>query len=335
MKKLTLIAAALAALTVGVANAAPAEPISPVEPVKITNPKLVDLGRMLWFEPRLSRSGFISCNSCHNLATGGVDNLKTSIGDYWAQGPINSPTVLNSSGQIAQFWDGRAKTLQEQAAGPIANPLEMASTHALAVEVIASIPGYRPIFKVAFGDDKVDIDRITKAIAAFEETLVTPNSRFDKWLKGDKKAITSEELAGYQVFKSSGCTMCHNGEKVGGSSFMKMGLVKPYKTTNTATGVQAVSGKDQDRMTFKVPILRNVELTYPYFHDGAAQTLEQAVEVMGDVQLGRRYTAEEVKQITAFLKTLTGDQPQVVYPILPPSSNATPIFDPWAKKASK
>lgn len=336
MKKLALcVAAAVTALTVGAVNAAPAEPITPVQAVKVTNPKLVELGKMLWFEPRLSRSGFISCNSCHNLATGGVDNLKTSVGDYWAQGPINSPTVLNSHGQIAQFWDGRAKTLEEQAAGPIANPLEMASTHALAVEVISSIPGYRTIFKNVFGDDKVNIDRITKAIAAFEETLVTPNSRFDKWLKGDKKAITKEELAGYQLFKSSGCTMCHNGEKVGGSSFMKMGLVKPYKTTNTAVGVQAISGKDQDRMTFKVPILRNVELTYPYFHDGAAQTLEQSVEIMGDVQLGRRYTAEEVQQITAFLKTLTGEQPKVVYPILPPSSNATPIFDPWAKKAAK
>lgn len=335
MKKLALcVAAAVTALTVGAVNAAPAEPITPVQAVKVTNPKLVELGKMLWFEPRLSRSGFISCNSCHNLATGGVDNLKTSVGDYWAQGPINSPTVLNSHGQIAQFWDGRAKTLEEQAAGPIANPLEMASTHALAVEVISSIPGYRTIFKNVFGDDKVNIDRITKAIAAFEETLVTPNSRFDKWLKGDKKAITKEELTGYQLFKSSGCTMCHNGEKVGGSSFMKMGLVKPYKTTNTAVGVQAISGKDQDRMTFKVPILRNVELTYPYFHDGAAQTLEQSVEIMGDVQLGRRYTAEEVQQITAFLKTLTGEQPKVVYPILPPSSNATPIFDPWAKKAA-
>lgn len=130
-------------------------------------------------------------------------------------------------------------------------------------------------------------------------------------MKGDKKAITKTELEGYELFKSSGCTMCHNGEKVGGSSFMKMGLVKPYKTTNTATGVQAISGKDQDRMTFKVPILRNVELTYPYFHDGAAQTLEQATRVMGDIQLGRRYTDEEVTKIVAFLKTLTGEQPKV------------------------
>lgn len=327
MKK-TLLAALLS--VVGMHCAVAAEPIDPIQPVKVENPALVNLGKMLFFDPRLSRSGFISCNSCHNLATGGVDNLKTSIGDRWAQGPINSPTVLNSFGQIAQFWDGRAKTLEEQAAGPIANPLEMASTHEMAVKVIASIPGYAKYFKAAFGDAGVTIDRITEAMAAFEKTLVTPNSRFDKWLKGNKKALTKQELAGYQLFKSSGCTMCHNGEKVGGSSFQKMGLVRPYETTNTAEGVKAVSGRDQDRMTFKVPILRNVELTYPYFHDGEAATLEKAVEVMGDVQLGRRYTEKETAQIVAFLKTLTGDQPKITYPVLPPSSSATPAFDPWA-----
>ncbi|MBO5658475.1 MAG: cytochrome-c peroxidase [Duodenibacillus sp.] len=332
MKKL-VVAVSMVCVSMGVA-AQPTkyEPIKPVAPVKVENPALVELGTKLFFDPRLSRSGFISCNSCHNLATGGVDNLKTSVGDYWAQGPINSPTVLNSFGQVAQFWDGRAKTLEEQAAGPIANPLEMASTHELAVEVISSIPGYRAEFKKVFGDDKVDIKRITDAIAAFEMTLVTPNSRFDQWLKGDSKALTAEEKAGYQLFKSSGCTMCHAGEKLGGDKFMKMGLVKPYKTTNTATGVHALSGKDQDRMTFKVPMLRNVELTYPYFHDGEAQTLEEATRLMGDLQLGKRYTDKEVAQIVAFLKTLTGEQPKIAYPILPPSSNATPIFDPWAKK---
>lgn len=335
MKKSILACTVIGVLAGFTGAACAAEPITPVKAAKVTNPKLVELGLKLWFEPRLSRSGFLSCNSCHNLATGGVDNLKTSIGDYWAQGPINSPTVLNAHGQIAQFWDGRAKTLEEQAGGPIANPMEMASTHEMAVQVISTIPGYRKEFTKVFGDDKVTIERITDAIGAFEKTLVTPNSRFDKWLKGNKKALSAKELAGYNTFKSVGCTMCHNGEKVGGSSFMKMGLVKPYNTTNTAIGLQAVSGKDQDRMSFKVPILRNVELTYPYFHDGAAQTLEEAVNIMGDVQLGRRFTQEETVNITAFLKTLTGDQPKIVYPILPPSSNATPIFDPWAPKKAK
>ena len=211
MKKLALSCAIAGAMMSLCAYVQAAEPIDPIEPVEVKNPALVELGKMLFFEPRLSRSGFISCNSCHNLATGGVDNLQTSIGDRWAQGPINSPTVLNSFGQVAQFWDGRAKTLAEQAAGPIANPLEMASTHEMAVKVIASIPGYAPYFKKAFGDAEVNIKRITEAMAEFERTLVTPNARFDKWLKGDKNAITQQELNGYKIFKESGCTICHNG----------------------------------------------------------------------------------------------------------------------------
>ena len=334
MKK-TLAALTLAALFGAAGTTFAAEPVDPIEPVKIENPALVELGKMLYFEPRLSRSGFISCNSCHNLATGGVDNLKTSIGDRWAQGPINSPTVLNSYGQIAQFWDGRAKTLAEQAAGPIANPLEMASTHEMAVRVIASIPGYAPYFKKAFGDAEVNIKRITEAMAEFERTLVTPNARFDKWLKGDKNAITQQELNGYKLFKESGCTICHNGAQLGGQSFQKMGVVRPYKTTNTAEGVKAISGRDQDRMTFKVPMLRNIELTYPYFHDGAVWSLEESVSIMGDLQLGKRYTKQEINDITAFLKTLTGDQPKVEYPVLPPSGPNTPKFDPWAKVEKK
>ena len=335
MKKLALSCAIASAMMSLCASVQAAEPVDPIEPVEIKNPALVELGKMLFFEPRLSRSGFISCNSCHNLATGGVDNLQTSIGDRWAQGPINSPTVLNSFGQVAQFWDGRAKTLAEQAAGPIANPLEMASTHEMAVKVIASIPGYAPYFKKAFGDAEVNIKRITEAMAEFERTLVTPNARFDKWLKGDKNAITQQELNGYKIFKESGCTICHNGAQLGGQSFQKMGVVRPYKTTNTAEGVKAISGRDQDRMTFKVPMLRNIELTYPYFHDGAVWSLEESVSIMGDLQLGKRYTKQEIDDITAFLKTLTGDQPKVEYPVLPPSGPNTPKFDPWAKVETK
>lgn len=335
MKKIAFSLAVAAAMSSLCASVQAAEPVDPIEPVEVKNPALVELGKMLFFEPRLSRSGFISCNSCHNLATGGVDNLQTSIGDRWAQGPINSPTVLNSFGQVAQFWDGRAKTLAEQAAGPIANPLEMASTHEMAVKVIASIPGYAPYFKKAFGDTEVNIKRITEAMAEFERTLVTPNARFDKWLKGDKNAITQQELNGYKIFKESGCTICHNGAQLGGQSFQKMGVVRPYKTTNTAEGVKAISGRDQDRMTFKVPMLRNIELTYPYFHDGAVWTLEESVSIMGDLQLGKRYTKQEINDITAFLKTLTGDQPKVEYPVLPPSGPNTPKFDPWAKVEKK
>ena len=305
------------------------EPVSPIQPAKVTNPKLVELGKKLYFDPRLSKSGFISCNSCHNLSMGGTDNLKTSIGHNWQKGPINAPTVLNSSLALAQFWDGRAKDLKAQAGGPIANPGEMAFTHELAVDVLKSIPQYVTEFKTVFGSDEVSIGKVTDAIAAFEETLVTPNSRFDKWLKGDKKAITAREAAGYALFKNSGCVACHNGPAFGGTSFQKMGVVEAYKATSPAEGRSAVTGKDADRLNFKVPTLRNVELTYPYFHDGEAATLEQAVDTMGRLQLGKQFTADENASIVAFLKTLTGDQPAFKLPQLPPSSNTTPRPKPF------
>ncbi len=306
-----------------------AEPIQPVPAAKVKNPGMVELGKKLYFDPRLSLSGFISCNSCHNLSMGGTDNLKTSIGDHWQQGPINSPTVLNSSMNLAQFWDGRAKNLKEQAGGPIANPGEMAFSHQLAVDVLNSIPAYKAEFKQVFGKDSANIDMVTDAIAAFEETLVTPGSRFDQYLKANKKALTKVELSGYKLFKDSGCTACHYGPAVGGTSFQKMGLVAEYDTKNKAQGVAGLTGKDADRMMFKVPTLRNVELTYPYFHDGEAETMEEAVEVMGKLQLGRAFTPQEVDDIVAFLKTLTGKQPDFKLPILPPSTKDTPQPKPF------
>lgn len=300
------------------------EPVQPIPPAQVTDPAKVELGKKLFFEPRLSRSGFISCNSCHNLSMGGTDNIRTSIGDRWQEGPINSPTVLNSSLNLAQFWDGRAASLQEQAGGPIANPMEMAFTHELALGFLSSIPEYRAEFKQVFGTAEIGIDQVTLAIAAFEETLVTPDSRFDQWLKGDDKAINDQELAGYMLFKTSGCVACHNGPNLGGTSFQKMGLIEPYVTQNPAEGRVAVTGADADRFNFKVPTLRNVELSYPYFHDGAVDTLAQAVDVMGRLQLGRKFTDQENSQIVAFLKTLTGKQPEIVLPILPPSRDNTP-----------
>ncbi|MEE8342646.1 MAG: cytochrome-c peroxidase [Gammaproteobacteria bacterium] len=299
------------------------EPIQPIVPVKEINLAQVELGKKLFFDPRLSKSGFISCNSCHNLSMGGTDNLKTSIGHHWQQGPINAPTVLNSSMNIAQFWDGRAADLQEQAGGPIANPGEMAFSHTLAINVLESIPEYVNEFKQVFNTNKITIDQVTKAIAEFEKTLVTPNSRFDQWLLGNKDAINKQELSGYNLFKNSGCVACHNGPAVGGNSFQKMGVVKPYKTKSSAEGRAGVTGKDSDRFRFKVPTLRNVELTYPYFHDGEAETLTEAVDVMGRLQLGKKFTAEENAQIVAFLKTLTGDQPAFILPVLPPSTDKT------------
>jgi cytochrome c peroxidase len=296
----------------------------------VKNPKYVELGKKLYFDPRLSKSGFISCNSCHNLSMGGTDNLKTSIGHNWSKGPINSPTVLNSSLNLAQFWDGRAADLKEQAGGPIANPGEMAFTHELAVDMLRSIPGYVADFKDAFGSRDITINEVTLAIAAFEETLVTPNARFDQWLKGKKDALNKTELAGYQLFKSSGCIACHNGMNIGGNSYQKMGLVEPYKANSPAEGRSAVTGNDADRFNFKVPTLRNIELTYPYFHDGEAATLTKAVDTMGRLQLGRKFTAEENAQIVAFLKTLTGEQPSFQLPQLPPSSDKTARPQPFS-----
>ena len=305
------------------------EPIEPIVPVKEINLAQVELGRKLYFDRRLSKSGFLSCNSCHNLSMGGTDNLKTSVGHNWQQGLINAPTVLNSSMNFVQFWDGRAANLKEQAGGPIASQMEMAFTHTLVIDVLKSIPQYVTEFKLTFSTDSIKIDHVTQAIAEFEKTLVTPNSRFDQWLLGDIDAITGEELAGYQLFKQSGCIICHNGAAVGGSTFQKMGVIEPYKTKSPSEGVGAVTGKESDRFMFKVPTLRNVELTYPYFHDGEAETLTEAVDIMGCLQLGKELTQEENALIVSFLRTLTGDQPSFPFPILPPSTDNTPQPKPF------
>ncbi len=299
------------------------EPIQPIPLNTNINSAKVELGKQLFFEPRLSKSGFISCNSCHNLATGGADNLPSSIGHRWQIGPINSPTVLNAKFNLAQFWDGRAKDLKDQAGGPIANPGEMASTHKAAVTVLQSISQYVDSFNDVYGVEKIDIEHVTDAIAAFEETLTTPNSRFDQWLKGDAGAISETEKAGYQLFKQKGCIACHNSIGVGGTSYQKFGLVKPYKDTKTL-GRYNVTQNEFDRYVFKVPLLRNIELTAPYFHDASTWDLSEAVAIMAEYQLGITLSDDEIEKIIAFLKTLTGKQPTIVYPQLPPSTVNTP-----------
>lgn len=330
MKIRSLVASLMVIGGAGLAIAQNNEPITPIKPPAQINLGMVELGKKLYFDPRLSKSGIMSCNTCHNLSMGGTDNIPTSVGDKWQQGPINAPTVLNSSLNVAQFWDGRAADLKAQAGGPIANPGEMAFTHTLALNVLESIPQYVREFKVVFGKDKIDIDQVTLAIAEFEKTLVTPNSRFDQWLLGKADALTSDEKAGYKLFKESGCIACHNGEAVGGNSFQKMGVVESYKG-NMPDGRAAVTGKDADRFNYKVPTLRNVEMTYPYFHDGAVNTLSEAVDTMGRLQLGKKFTKDENAKIVAFLKTLTGDQPNFALPILPPSSDKTPRPTPFSK----
>jgi cytochrome c peroxidase len=328
-RNLTATVLALYALFAAAPAIPATEPIQAISPPTEINIAKAKLGQKLYFDPRLSKSGFISCNSCHNLSMGGTDNLKTSVGHNWQQGPINSPTVLNSSMNVAQFWDGRAADLKAQAGGPIENPKEMAFSHTLAIDVLASIPQYVIWFRQIYGDQGITIDEVTEAIAEFEKTLVTPNSRFDLWLLGSEDAITARELEGYALFKDSGCVGCHNGKAVGGTSFQRMGIVEPYETTNLAEGRIAVTGKDADRFSFKVPTLRNVALTYPYFHDGEAGTLTEAVELMGRLQLGRVFSDEENEKIVAFLLTLTGDQPSFQLPMLPPSSDTTPRPQPF------
>ncbi len=305
------------------------EPIEPIKAVKGINLAQVELGRKLFFDRRLSKSGFLACNSRHNLSIGGVDNNKTSIGHNWQQGSINAPTVLNSSMNFAQFWDGRAADLKELAGGSISSQMEMAFTHTSVIDVLTSIPQYVIEFKQAFDTNSINMDHVTVALVEFEKTLVTPNSHFDKWLLGNGDALSEDKIAGYQLFKQSGCIICHNGASTGGGSFQKMGVIEPYITKNPSEGVGGLTGKKTDRFMFKVPTLRNIELTYPCFHDGESETLTEAVDVMGCLQLGKEFTQDENSLIVSFLKTLTGDQPSFPFPILPPSTDKTPQPKPF------
>ena len=283
----------------------------------------IELGKMLWFDPRLSLSGKVSCNTCHDLSTNGADTKPLSIGYAGRKGTVNSPTVFNAEKQIAQFWDGRAKTLAEQATGPITKPLEMAMTPELAEGVIRSIPGYRPYFEKAFGSKNPTFSEIAEALAAFETTLTTPNAPFERYLKGDKNALTQQQIDGLKLFRRSGCIRCHSGNLLGGTSFQKVGSVRPYVTDNSSKGRMDVSGKPWDEMMFKVPTLLNVERTAPYFHDGAVKTLPDAVKKMADIQLDMNLSEKQVEEIVAFLESLNGELPKIEKPTLPPSGPET------------
>lgn len=299
----------------------------------------VALGQVLFFDPRLSRGGTVSCNSCHNLASYGVDNMSFSQGWKGKFGGRNSPTVLNTSLFIAQFWDGRAKTVEEQAGGPLLNPVEMAlPNEAAAEEIIRSIPDYAPMFDQAFGKAKkgqsnITFDNITRAIGAFERTLLTP-ARFDKYLKGDLNALSSKEKTGLKKFIDVGCVACHSGVGLGGDQFHKFGLVDgPYwKFTGSKKpdeGRFEVTQAEDDRFIFRVPGLRNITRTYPYFHDGSVWDLAQATHIMGRAQLGREMPQEDVDSMVAFFDALTGEVPAAarVLPQLPVAGKDTPRPD--------
>ena len=308
------------------------EPI-PLKPPAIKDvtatPAMIELGKALYFDPRLSQSHNISCNTCHQIGLGGVDMLPTSIGHKWQKGSRNAPTVLNSVFNAAQFWDGRAADLKEQAGGPIQNPIEMGISHQHAIEMLKGISGYAKLFNAAFPSDAdpITMPNVVAAIAAFEATLITPNAPFDKYLRGDANALTAEQKEGLKLFMDKGCAGCHAGINVGGQMYAPFGVIERPGADILPPGDKGrfqVTKTVSDEYVFRVPPLRNVELTPPYFHSGKSWDLRQAVAVMGTSQLGQKLTDEEVSAITAFLKSLTGEQPQVVYPILPASVETTP-----------
>ena len=313
----------------------------PVDPSNISSivknnditPAKIDLGRQLFFEPRLSKSQVISCNSCHNLSTGGVDAGPVSIGHGWEKGPRRAPTVLNAVYNIAQFWDGRAPDLKAQAKGPVQAAGEMANTSANAEKMMQSIPAYVSAFHAAFPGEAnpVTFDNMAKAIEAFEATLTTPNARFDKFLKGDDTALNDTEKKGLRLFIDKGCSNCHNGVNVGGNAYFPFGVAQkpgPEIISQTDKGRSKITGKPEDDFVFRVAPLRNVALHPPYFHSGVAWTLEDAVGIMAKYQLGQTLSADETAAIVAYLNTLTGDQPKVQYPVMGASTKDTPRPQP-------
>lgn len=288
----------------------------------------VQLGHWLFFEPRLSRSHVISCNTCHNVGTGGADNIPVSIGHGWQKGPRNSPTVLNAVFNIAQFWDGRASDLMEQAKGPVQASVEMNNTPERVEETLRSIPEYVEAFQRAFPGEKqpVTFDNMARAIEAYETTLITPDSKFDRFLAGQDN-LDTDELRGLSLFMDKGCIACHTGVNLGGQAYFPFGVVaRPGADILPLTdkGRFAVTNTASDEYVFRAAPLRNVALTAPYFHSGEVWDLKQAVAIMGSSQLGHELTEGEVDSIVSFLHTLTGRQPQVKLPVLPISTASTP-----------
>ena len=289
------------------------EPVRPISRTYNADPAKVALGYALFHDPRLSVDNTVSCASCHSLETAGVDNHQYSHGVNDQLGGVNAPTVFNAMHNFVQFWDGRAKTLADQAAGPPLNPVEMASESF--DQIVAKLKADKKFAKefAKVYPDGLNQANITDAIEQFELTLITPDSRFDKWLRGDDSAITADELAGYELFKQYDCATCHVGPNLGGQSYELMGLRRHYfaerglELTHEDNGRFKETGAERDRHRFKVPGLRNVEHTWPYYHDGTRETLEEAVRDMGLYQSGVELTDAEVNKITSFLNTLTGE----------------------------
>ena len=296
-----------------------------------TSPQKVELGKALFFDPRLSASGIISCYSCHNLTTGGDDNQETSVGHGWQAGPRNAPTVFNSVFHESQFWDGREADLKGQAKGPIQAGVEMANTPEAVVETLNSMPQYVEMFEAAFGKDgdAVSFDNMARAIETFEATLITP-APFDAFLNGDEMALTEIEKTGLKVFLDKGCASCHSGVGVGGSGYYVFGIYKKPSAEILPVadvGRFAVTGDEDDKYAFRTQTLRNIALTAPYFHTGKVWDLKEAVKLMSATELGEELSEPEADQIVAFLGSLTGKIPAIIVPQLPAETATTPRPD--------
>ncbi|PAU80732.1 cytochrome-c peroxidase [Halovibrio salipaludis] len=292
------------------------EPLPALPPIPEDNsltPEKVELGKMLFFEPRISSSGVISCATCHNPALGWTDRIPRATGHQGQVGKRNTPTVLNAGFLDAQFWDGRAEDLEEQALGPIEADVEMAMDLDEAIDRLESFDVYRTLFSEAFsGEEPINKENVAKAIASFERTLNTPNSRFDRYLRGDLQALNEKEKEGMKAFVDTGCIACHRGPALTDSNYHRFEV-----PGSTDEGRFVVTGNESDKFKFKTPTLRNVAVTYPYFNNGSVEELDKAIELMADQMLDRELSDEKVEQIEAFLHTLTGEMPEVSFPALP------------------
>jgi len=305
-----------------------------------TTAEKVLLGKMLFMDPRFSSTGTVSCNSCHNVMEGGDDSRTVSMGVHGKTGGRNAPTVWNSAFHSVQFWDGRVDTLEDQAKGPVTNPVEMGvSEIEQAMDKVRAIAGYKPYFEKAFGKNSMTVDNAAKAVGAFERTLITPNSPYDKYVKGDKTAMSVEQVRGMETFASVGCTSCHSGAAFNGPTldigvgfyakfptFIDNEYNKKYKLSDDK-GREEATKKATDAHMYRVQTLRNITDTAPYFHNGAVNDLSEAVRIMAKTQLNKDLSGKEVKEIVVFLGALTGEYPEIIMPRLPATSGYSLVAD--------
>lgn len=354
LRKPTLLAGTLA-LSVSVSPAlvsATWEALPEQPPIPADNPQndaKIELGKTLYFDPRFSEHGTLSCNSCHNVMAGGDDNRPNSIGMHDARGGRSAPTVWNAAFYSTQFWDGRAATLEDQAKGPVVNPIEMGMESLdEAMGRLMNIDGYIPMFQAAFPGEEnpVTADNAAKAVAAFERTLITPNSAYDRYVQGDESALTGQQVRGLETFASLGCTACHSGANFSGPALpMGTGFFQKFPTYDGSdyetkydlvadTGRHNATGVEADKHLWRVPTLRNIAMTAPYFHNGAVPTLDEAVRVMAKTQLNQDLTDEQAADLVAFLNGLTGEFPEIAMPRLPgtPNMSVIPPIDPHLAK---